>query len=401
MHQTENFIAGAVGHLLRACVAALPFGLLLSACSSAPAGNCQSIPGIDAICGFRNPEDIKRLPDQKTLLISQVGSFGKPKSSGSLVYFDSQSQSIRPAFPTVVTPNLSESGADINNKSTSSNIWGASNCPGMPGPEFSPLGISLQQRQDGRWQVAAVNQGQRMSVEMFELLKVGAHYGLEWRGCVAMPAEIAMNSVALLRSGGFVATHMFDRRAPSLFGFNISLWKSQLGFDTGYVFEWQPSHEKDLRILADSHGPFLNGIELSADEATVFFSVTLANQVRKLDRASGKLLGSVKLERPDNLAWDEQGFLLVASLTGSRLENWACIQHAGESCGMAFKITRVHPDNLRSEIVFAHEGAPMGAATVAQQMGDALYLGSFTGDRILKIAYLKKTFEDKETLLGK
>jgi len=37
--------------------------------------------------------------------------------------------------------------------------------------------------------------------------------------------------------------------------------------------------------------------------------------------------------------------------------------------------------------VFEHEGAPMGAATVAQPLGEFLYLGSFTGDRILKVPY--------------
>ena len=32
-----------------------------------------------------------------------------------------------------------------------------------------------------------------------------------------------------------------------------------------------------------------------------------------------------------------------------------------------------------------HKGAPMGAATVAQRVGDALYIGSFAGDRLLRV----------------
>jgi hypothetical protein len=39
---------------------------------------------------------------------------------------------------------------------------------------------------------------------------------------------------------------------------------------------------------------------------------------------------------------------------------------------------------MAAERLFAHEGAPMGAATVAQPVGDVLYMGSFSGDRILR-----------------
>ncbi len=355
---------------------------LLSACASPSIPPCPqaSTPGLTVICGFQNPEDIKVLPDRKTLLISQIGAMGK-STPGSLVFFDTQTSTpqLQAAFPKSATVASAEAETP----------WGAENCPGMPGPEFSPLGIAIQERTDGRWQVAAVNHGQRQSVEMFELLKVGAHYDLKWRGCVITPPEVLMNSVTLLRNGGFLATHMFDRQAPEFLGFNTSLWKSQLGFDTGYVFEWQPDQAHAFRILSGSHGPFLNGIELSPDETTVFASVTSAHQVLKLDRASGKLLASVSIERPDNLSWDPQGHLLVASLTGSRLANLRCIQNTGETCGLAFEIYRIDPKDMRKQMLLSHQGSPMGAATVAQPVGDDLFLGSFTGDRILKISLPK------------
>ncbi|MCV2370624.1 hypothetical protein LNV07_21275 [Paucibacter oligotrophus] len=315
------------------------------------------------------------MPDRKTLLVSQVGTLGLP-SPGSLVFFDAQTLKIRAAYPT----------AAVFNELAGEN-WGASNCPGKPAAEFSPLGISVKQRDDGRWQVAAVNHGQGMRVEMFELLKTGEQFGLSWRGCVVPPAEVSMNSVVLLRNGGFVASHMFDRTAPNLFGLSTGIWKSQLGFDTGYAFEWLPAAEQEFRVLKGSRGPFLNGIELSADERTVFVSVTSGNEVRKIDRGSGDLLAAVRIERPDNIRWDEHGFLLVASLTGSRLENLSCIKNTGENCGLAFDIVRINPENMATQEVFKHAGPPMGAATVAQQLGDSIYLGSFTGDRILKIPY--------------
>ena len=349
---------------------------LMLGCSSQAIVSCESTAGITVICGFKNPEDIKRLPDQKTLLISQVGTLGAP-IPGSLVFFDTLSQRISPAFP------VDASALDLKPDN-----WGASHCPGMPGPEFSPLGIAVRQRDDGRWQVAAVNYGQRMSVEMFELLMTVDHqYRLAWRGCVIPPDEVSINSVALLGNGGFVASHMFDRRAPEIFGVSSSVWRAQLGLDTGYVFEWLPAAEGVFRVLEGSHGPFLNGIEVSRDENTVFVSVTSADQIRKIDRRSGRQLAVLKVERPDNISWDDDGFLLVASLTGSRLENLACIKRIGENCGLAFSIVRIYPSNMSAQQIFKHEGAPMGAATGAQQLGTSLYLGSFAGDRIVKIPY--------------
>jgi hypothetical protein len=44
---------------------------------------------------------------------------------------------------------------------------------------------------------------------------------------------------------------------------------------------------------------------------------------------------------------------------------------------------------MSSEVVFKHQGAPMGAGTVARQLGDFLYIGSFSSDRIVRVPYEK------------
>lgn len=352
-------------------------GLFLQACATPlkPISGCEKIDNLEPICRFTNPEDLDLLPDQRTLLVSQIGSM-KQASSGSLVFFDTVTKTLTPAFP--ITPAAAMAAGEN---------WGAANCPGMPGIEFSPLGISLRQRHDGRWQVAATNQGQRVSVEMFELLKSDLGYALAWRGCVIPPDGSFFNDVALLRNGGFVASHMFDRRDPVIFGFSSGIWKAQLGINTGYVMEWQPQTSEHFRVLADSHGPFMNGIQVSADDSMVYVSVTSGDEIRKLDRLSGKQLARTQVLRPDNLAWDQQGYLLAASLNGSKFDHLACLEHPGSTCGLGFGIVRIDSQSMASEIIFQHQGAPMGAATVAQQLDDALYLGSFSGDRILKMPY--------------
>lgn len=351
--------------------------VFLSACGTVgkPITACEKVDGIEPICGFSNPEDMELLPDHQTLIISQIGNINNT-ATGKLVFFDTKSQVITTAFPLPVK-DVFDPG----------NNWGAQACPGVPGLEFSPIGISLRQRNDGRWQLAAVNQGQRNSVEMFEVLRRDAGYSLAWRGCVIPPDGTNLNDVALMRNGGFIASHMFDRRDPVIFGFSTGIWKAQLGMNTGYAIEWLPESAEKFRVLAESHGPFLNGIQMSLDDKTVFVSVTSGNQILKLDRVSGKKLATAKIASPDNLAWDQHGYMLAASLNGSKFEHLACLRHPGANCGLAFAIVRINPETMTSENIFQHEGAPMGAATVAQQVGDMLFLGSFTGDRIIKIPY--------------
>ena len=351
--------------------------LALVACSdkNSMIDTCEQVNHIEPICRFTNPEDMELLPDHETVLISQMGNMDGSKA-GNLVAFDTTSQIITKLFP----------GSTVADKHSPEN-WGAANCPGLPGAEFSPHGISLKQRNDGRWQLAVVNHGGRESVEMFEVINNDNHFALLWRGCVMPTDGTYMNDVALLKDGGFVASHMFDKRAPKLFGLSTGMWKSQLGINTGYVFEWRPAQPDTFRVLEGSHGPFINGILISADDRTVFANVYASNEIRKLDRDSGKKLASALVTQTDNIAWDQHGFLLAASHTGKKLAQMECMKHPGETCGFGFTIVRINPDTMATQNIFEHEGAPMGAATVALQVGNDLYMGSFSGNRIIKTDY--------------
>ncbi len=40
---------------------------------------------------------------------------------------------------------------------------------------------------------------------------------------------------------------------------------------------------------------------------------------------------------------------------------------------------------MTPRVLLEHEGPPMGAATVALPFGDAIYLGTFAGDRIARV----------------
>jgi hypothetical protein len=375
--------------------------VMLSACSTTKIdlSQCEQIGALEPICSFKNPEDMELLPDQTTLIVSQIGSL-EMNQSGSLIFFNTQNNELRLAFPKKEVKTQELETADLKTPKDFKN-WGAASCAQAKDEEFSPLGISLKQRNDGAWQVAAINQAVGMRVDMFELLKQRIHYQLRWRGCVPLPEGTFLNDIALLRNGGFVASHMMRHPAPSILGISFPILKGQLGFATGYVLEWNPpmndqlaaplNANSSIRILEDSHGALLNGIAVSADENEVFVSVYGNNELRKLDRRTGKQLASTAIAHVDNLSWDKDGYLLAASLRGSQWEHWTCIRNPNQNCGLAFSIVRINPQNLSNEVIFQHQGAPMGAATIAQQVGDFLFLGTFTGNRILKVPYSKKT----------
>lgn len=355
--------------------------LVLSGCGDpalVPLTACETVGVVEPICRFHNPEDLELLPDQHTLLVSQMGNMEGTKT-GNLVYYNTLTETITPAFPLPVKVVFDTA---LN--------WGTGDCPGAPETEFSPHGTSLKQRTDGRWQLAVINHGKRESVEMFEVISSVNGYALEWRGCVVPPDGTYMNDVALKRDGGFVASHMFDKHSPIIFGMSTGIWKSQLGIDTGYVFEWTSgaANNGSYHILEESHGPFINGVEISADDSTVFANVYAGNEIRKLDRISGKQLGSAPAIQVDNIAWDAEGYLLGGSHTGSPLDQMDCIKHPGETCGFEFTIVRIDPETMSMENIFRHAGAPMGAATTARQVGDKLYIGTFSGNRMIRIPYL-------------
>ena len=52
---------------------------------------------------------------------------------------------------------------------------------------------------------------------------------------------------------------------------------------------------------------------------------------------------------------------------------------------MAFQVVALDPKTMAMETLFSHEGAPMGAGTSAVKMGKWLYIGSFSGDRLIRV----------------
>jgi len=336
---------------------------VLAGCQSdvTPILTCEPGDGITPICGFQNPEDLALIPGSDWILVSQFGLMDGSKP-GNIALFNRQTESLHVAFP---VPGESLSATE--------SFWGTQDCT-RPGNEFAPHGLDLMPLGDDRYRLLVVNHGGRESVEMFEVIDAGQQPELHWKGCVEGPEDAFFNDLVNLRDGGFLASHMMPKSEESM-----ATFKSLLGLDTGHVMRWSP--ENVFRKVPGTEGPFPNGIEISADESTIFLNVYMAGEVRKIDLGSGELLGMAKIANPDNITWGNDG-LLVASHVDGIAELLACSDIVEGACGFAFEIVSLDPDSMQSTTLIEHRGAPMGAATVALQIGERIYLGSFAGDRI-------------------
>jgi len=323
-----------------------------------PVVGCESFADFEVDCKFQNPEDLAPGPDGR-ILVSQFGGMDGAKA-GNLAVYDSRTKKLDVLFP----------NADELVQS-----WGEAACAPPPLDLFSPHGIDIEERDDGRLQLAVVNHGGRESVELFEVMEDSA---LRWRGCVLGPEDAFFNDVVLLRDGSFWVSHMFEHGTDF-----VSMMKASFGRNTGWVYAWEPGG--GFRKLAGSDAPFPNGLEKSADERFLYLNSYSNAGVRKIDVASGDLVASAEVKRIDNSTWAADGRLLVASHTGNLAQMMACMSVEEGSCGMPFEIVALDPNDMSSEVVIRSEGAPMGGVTVALEHEGAIYLGTFAGDRLGRI----------------
>ncbi len=343
-------------------------GILAVGCGDRlpPVAGCSAVGDLVPVCGLSRPEDMELLPDGHTLVISQMGTLDGARA-GSLALYDTATGIITELPPFT---DLAAQG------------WGAADCPGAPGDALAPHGIHLSQRPDGQWQLLAVNHGGGERVEFFEVATDGPEAALVWRGCAIPPPGSFLNDVVALPDGGFLATNMYDRNGLRLGPVSLALVKGMLGFDTGYVLRWDGT---GFETVTGTGAPLPNGLQLSPDGRHLYLNAYLAGEVRKISYPHGRLEATAEVAGPDNSQWDRQGRLLVASQVGSMSEIVACGDIEGGACGAPFEIVALDPVTLARETLLRHQGAPMGAATVAQPVGDFLYIGSFVGDRMLRV----------------
>ncbi|MBW2415458.1 MAG: SMP-30/gluconolactonase/LRE family protein [Deltaproteobacteria bacterium] len=358
--------------------------LPIAGCGGEPILSCEAANGIEPVCGLTNPEDLAPLPEYAhAMLVSQFGSMDGSKH-GSILSWDSKTGIYRTLFP----PHGSRDVQDPEGMfwdHWKGEKWGDADCPGPPPPEFSPHGIDLTVRPDGRAMLLIVNHGGRESIEFVHVIVAGGYSGAIWRGCVVAPDDSQFNDVVALPDGGFLVTRMMSRTESQV----GQMIRAIFGGTTGWVWEWQPG--EGMKKVAGTEGAMPNGIEISPDGEEIYVNMYAAGEVRRISRRTGELLGTAEIASPDNITWDEAGErLLVASHVDLAL---SCAGIERGSCPTGFEIVALDPETMETEVLYANRGAPMGAVTVAVQRGDELFLGTFAGDRIGRLS-LRPTEED-------
>ena len=315
------------------------------------------------ICGFKNPEDMVALPGNQAILLGEYSHTAAVP--GRLVLFELESEKQHTLYRGGQGKDKAEKG------------WGDPNCTTPPGAEFSAHGLDLVRRDDGRLQLLVIQHGSREAIELFEVMGKGTAWQVEWRGCVAAPANASLNGIAGMSNGDFYTTQM----TPLDYDFAQGI----PGGITGHAFAWSQAAQS-YRKIEGTDGALPNGIVISPDGRYIYMNATAENSVRKIEVATGRELGRAIINMPDNARWASDGRIVIASFSKEVVQHFAmCLSLTRGSCRTPFSIVALDPESMAIETLYKSDGVPMGSGTVGLRIGDELFVGSATSDRILRV----------------
>jgi sugar lactone lactonase YvrE len=242
-------------------------------------------------------------------------------------------------------------------------------CPGPPDAaakaKFVTHGLYLSAGQNSVHRLYVVHHGSRESVEVFEVDARGARPSLTWIGCAVAPDPIGLNSVRGLADGGFIATNFLPRGGdPGL------RQKLNEGEANGELWEWHTG--RGWSVVSGSQASGANGLEISADGRWLYVAAWGSQSFFRLSRGeTPPTREEVPLGfRVDNVRWASDGMLLAAGQGG--------VPPMQESI-----VVKVNPETLAvQEIIRRPNTEAFAAGTVAVEVGNDYWVGSYRGDRI-------------------
>lgn len=322
--------------------------------------DCSPDGPLQYLCGPVNAEDLIRLGDTRWLITSGMDGplNGGAPARGHLYLVDSQAKTWIDWFPGNAAPARHDRRLFAD-------------CPGPVDPAaFSAHGVALQPQAEGRYRLYITAHGAREAIEVFDVDTRGALPSIAWAGCVELPEQVSANSVAILPDGGFVTTQFMNRSLPQQQAF-AQVMNGQVN---GQLFEWHPGGA--VQAIPGTGMSGANGIVASPDGQTLFVAAYGTHEVVRFRRGDGPLRKDVvKLEMiPDNLRWSADGKVLAAG--GN---------HApGAPPGAAgWSVIEIDPQSLAvRKVVGGQRLSGMQGVTVAVDVGDQIWVGTFSGNRI-------------------
>ena len=303
---------------------------------SAPPPPC--VAGEGFVCGQQGPEDLVGLGPDWAVASAYEGTGGvllvRVRDRGSFTVYPSDS-----AVERLDAETYPE-------------------CPGPPRGRFTTHGVYVEPGGGPVHKLFVVGHGDRESIEVFEVDTRAATPAVTWTGCVIAPDPIGLNSVRGLPDGGFLTTNFLPRGQP--------MGQLMNGDPNGELWEWHTA--TGWVELPGSEASGANGVELSDDGETVYVAAWGSQSFIRLSRgAEPPVREEIDLGfRIDNIHFARDGRLLGAG-------------QAGE----AWRVVKIDPDSLEVELVVEMPNQPGFAnGTVALEVGDDLWIGTFRGDRI-------------------
>ena len=330
----------------------LAWTLGLSAQAPAPAAPapCVAAGDVRFICNLQAPEDLVVVPGAQWVVASAFGG------SGGLYVIR-----VSDRTPTLVYPAQSARDA-LDAKAYPS-------CPGAPDAaakaKFSTHGLSLVPGRGSVHRLYVVVHGSRESIEVFDLDAGKNPPSLTWGGCVVAAEPVGLNSVRGLPDGGFIASNFLARGISA-----EGRQRMQGGETNGELWEWHSA--SGWQKVPRSEAAGANGLEMSEDGRWLYVAAWGSQSFFRLSRGQATpQRDEVPLGfRVDNIRWARDGSLLAAG-------------QGGVPPMQTTNIVRIDPKTMMvRELVKSANTDGFGAGTVAVEIGNDLWVGSFRGDRL-------------------
>jgi len=325
---------------------------------------CEDSGGLTFVCGLANAEDLVLISDTKWVLSSGMAP------GGGIYLVDSQQKT----WSQMYNGTPQQVRHDAKNYSS---------CKVAPALEsFITHGLHIRAGENGHSKLYVVGHGGREAIEVFDVDASHAQPVLTWVGCVQMPEGLGANSVTSLSDGSLLATVLMHPGQTFSDVFS--------GKPTGAIYKWSPG-DSGFEMMVGSELPGNNGIEVSADEREIFVVSSGLRTISAFANSNPtKLLRSTPTLNygPDNVHMTQDGQLITA---GPSYDDHDCGELDAEnvdlevfaSCPRGSVAAVYDPVTLKETGRWSSPADPVFSnATMALQVGDRVWIGSFAGDRI-------------------
>ena len=334
----------------------------MTAKAAAPAtakGDCSPSGGLKYVCGVNRGEDLVLIPGTHWIITSGLGE------GGALHLLDADHKTARRWYPDAAEAPKPD----------------PKTYPGCASPpdakRFFAHGLSIRNRPGGKFTLYMVGHNVREAVEVFEVTG-GAKPAISWVGCVPMPKDWPLNSVAATPDGSLLGTVL---NLP-----NTTRADIHAGRPTGAVVEWDIK-TKTWRKLPNTNLAGNNGIETSPDGKTFYVVALGSERVLAYDRADPNKkprVAQLKGFWPDNVRFDLKGRLITAGGSTPCIDAKGVVQPDNPaSCPSNYVVAAIDPKTMTSTVLAKGPTTPtFSGPTIGLPLGKDLWIGTHESGRI-------------------